>query len=313
MFARTICRNNKPGIKKFLQFNFPYGKKQIVRSFGNNKTKFCFTHDKNNSNTTIGLIIGIIIIGGNILFLNDKNIDQKTNSTNMTTLVEHRIKTTYGYILSGLSITAVSAAGFYKVGFHRVIMRTNPFAYMIISLATSVPLLIGTILVDYHHNKLTKQILWTGFNINMAGLFCIIGSFGGPIITQAILATGCIVGGFSLVVSKIEQKSLQKIETPLGVGLGIVIATGIGNIFFPVPLLYNISLYGGLLIHCGFTMTNTQKLVKSAQNNSKFDPINESFQIYLNTLNIFIRIIQILVKLNINKNINKNIKKNIKK
>lgn len=209
-------------------------------------------------------------------------------------LIRDRVKKTYAYVLGGLTITGASAVGMFKAGLPKVIMRTNPWLYLGISLATSIPLMIGTMVTDYDSNPVLKHALWTGFNVSMAGGLCTVGLLGGPLIAQAMLATGCVVGGLSLVASKAKPGSLEQYDGVMGVGLGVVVAAGLGSMIFPMPLLHSISLYGGLAVFSGLTMTDTQKLLRHAETSCVYDPIDESLGIYLDTLNIFIRVVQIL-------------------
>lgn len=43
-----------------------------------------------------------------------------------------------------------------------------------------------------------------------------------------------------------------------------------------------------------YLLYDTQKIVHKAENDNEFDPINESLEIYLDAINIFIRIVSIL-------------------
>merc|ERR1712203_570678 len=90
---------------------------------------------------------------------------------------------------------------------------------------------------------------------------------------------------------------------PLAMGFGVVFMASIGSAFLPPTTLgaglYSISLYGGLVLFSGFMLYNTQKIIHRAENHSKYsmqkyDPVNNSVGIYLDTINIFIRIAQIL-------------------
>jgi FtsH-binding integral membrane protein len=63
--------------------------------------------------------------------------------------------------------------------------------------------------------------------------------------------------------------------------------------------VYSLALYGGLILFGGFMLYDTQKIIYRAERHpvygaGKFDPINSSLGIYADTLNIFIRIAQIL-------------------
>jgi FtsH-binding integral membrane protein len=67
--------------------------------------------------------------------------------------------------------------------------------------------------------------------------------------------------------------------------------------------VYSLALYGGLILFGGFMLYDTQKIIYRAERHptygaAKFDPINNSIGIYADTLNIFIRIAQILAMQN---------------
>lgn len=91
---------------------------------------------------------------------------------------------------------------------------------------------------------------------------------------------------------------------PLAIGLGVVFASSVGSMFLPATTalgagLYSMSLYGGLLLFSAFLLYDTQRIVHKAENHpnygvQKFDPVNAAMSIYMDTLNIFIRIVSIL-------------------
>lgn len=91
---------------------------------------------------------------------------------------------------------------------------------------------------------------------------------------------------------------------PLGMGLGVVIASSLGSMFLPPTTalgagLYAITLYGGLILFSGFLLYDTQRIIVQAERYPTFgvtpyDPVNASLSIYMDTLNIFIRIATIL-------------------
>ena len=63
--------------------------------------------------------------------------------------------------------------------------------------------------------------------------------------------------------------------------------------------VYSLALYGGLILFGGFLLYDTQKIIYKAERHplygaGKYDPINSSIGIYADTINIFIRIAQIL-------------------
>lgn len=80
-------------------------------------------------------------------------------------------------------------------------------------------------------------------------------------------------------------------------------AANIGALFLPPTSvvgagLHSVVLYGGLLLFSAFLLYDTQKIIKKAQATPvyghAFDPINESMGIYLDTINIFMRMVIIM-------------------
>jgi len=89
-------------------------------------------------------------------------------------------------------------------------------------------------------------------------------------------------------------------------GFGVVFASSLASAFLPPTTalgagVASLSLYGGLILFGGFILYDTQKIIHRAENHPNYgfglkpyDPVNNSIGIYVDTLNIFIRIAQIL-------------------
>ena len=77
--------------------------------------------------------------------------------------------------------------------------------------------------------------------------------------------------------------------------LTLLIFCGIIEIFFPIKLLYLISLYGGLIIFCLYLLYDVQLLVGNRIRKFKEDDyILAAINIYLDIIGIFIRILAIV-------------------
>ena len=77
----------------------------------------------------------------------------------------------------------------------------------------------------------------------------------------------------------------------LGAGLGGLVAIGIANIFLQSNALFNIWLYGGLALFLGFTMYDMKEVQNRAKRSVYFDPMSQSVGVYLDFVNIFIRLL----------------------
>lgn len=91
----------------------------------------------------------------------------------------------------------------------------------------------------------------------------------------------------------------------LAAGLSVVCLASIGSMVVPatapsaLSVLEYVSLYGGLAIFAGVLLFDTQKIVanaEKAQHAQTLSSIDESINIYLDTMQIFVRILTLLIK-----------------
>ena len=86
-------------------------------------------------------------------------------------------------------------------------------------------------------------------------------------------------------------------------GLVAVCLASVGSVLLPatavraVSVMHNVSLYGGLVVFSGLVLWDTKKIIAHAENVSdarQLSPINESLGIYLDFINLFVRILAIM-------------------
>lgn len=81
----------------------------------------------------------------------------------------------------------------------------------------------------------------------------------------------------------------------LGMGLGGMIGIGLLGMFYPSQALFNIWLYGGLVLFSAFVLYDTQKIIVNAKRLPYYDPINQSLGIYLDSIMLFERFLIIFM------------------
>merc|ERR1712228_329153 len=141
-----------------------------------------------------------------------------------------------------------------------------------------------TMSIDYNSSPIAKHIAWAAVN-GLVGL-SMVGLCG-------------IVGGMSTAAMVSPTDWALQMGPYLGVGLGLVIAASLGGMFFPSSsLLMNVSLYGGLGLFGLMTAHDAQRVLHDAQVAGQFDPVSEQMGLYLDTINIFVRVVQILMMSN---------------
>lgn len=209
-------------------------------------------------------------------------------------MIRTRVGKTYGYLTCSLGMTAAVAVAGFRKGWAIRIASMNPYVFAGCSILGCMVTMAG-IQMTPMENYPVKLAFWAGLNGLMGASLIPLGAIGGPLVTQAAMITACIVGSLSAVAACAPGDEFLSMGPMLGCGLGVVIAASLGQMFFPASsLLHNVALYGGLGIFGLFICYDTQKILYHAQMDSHYDPINRQLGIYMHTLNIFIRVAQIL-------------------
>lgn len=282
-----------------LQFKLKSGLFQLnKRNFSSevswNIPKFEENPNKFNQKLGYGLTITILSFFGFSIY-NDVWKSKNNEATLFENQPEKRLKLTYAYLLSSLSLTSISLLFLTKTNL-LAINRKIPLIYLFISLSLMIITLVRTLQLDYKTQAIKKHGYWLMFNITVAANLISIGKYvGSPLIAQAFLVTGCLVGGLSIVGMKITDENARYLRAFLGIGIGIITGATLGYLFFPIPWFYSIFLYGGLITFNSSTIIHTDLLIKNAKNKKEFDPLLESLGLYLDFIQIFARIFELLI------------------
>lgn len=123
---------------------------------------------------------------------------------------------------------------------------------------------------------------------------------------KAFVLTCAVFASFSLaaLVTR-ERKFLYLYGTCCSLLFGLLVLSLL-NLFFRSPFLDNVWLYGGLLLFSVFVAVDTQMIIQRAlQGNS--DSVMSALDLFLDALNIFVRIMIILGRNKKNSNSNQSI------
>ncbi|XP_012887522.1 PREDICTED: growth hormone-inducible transmembrane protein [Dipodomys ordii] len=158
--------------------------------------------------------------------------------------------------------------------------------------------------ISYHQNKGPKHLAWLLHSGVMGAVVAPLTILGGPLLIRAAWYTAGIVGGLSTVAMCAPSEKFLNMGAPLGVGLGLVFVSSLGSMFLAPntvagATLYSVAMYGGLVLFSMFLLYDTQKVVKRAEGTplygqNRYDPINSMLGIYMDTLNIFMRVASML-------------------
>eukprot|EP00051_Salpingoeca_urceolata_P032183 m.14569 g.14569 ORF g.14569 m.14569 type:complete len:346 (+) comp4844_c1_seq1:335-1372(+) len=210
--------------------------------------------------------------------------------------VRERVGATFRAFGTGVVFTAVAATAFFRSG---VAFRVAQFGLpgILGSFAVTLVSMAAVHMVPYE-NTLAKYGTLALFN-SMIGLsISPMLVLGGPLILKAAVYTAGIVGSLAFVAANSPSEKFLWMAGPLSMGLGAVLVSSLGAAIFPAarvaPLLMNVSLYGGLALFSAFILYDTSVIVRRAQSEPAFDPVSASIGIYMDAVNIFVRVATML-------------------
>ncbi|KAI0405832.1 bax inhibitor family protein [Xylaria palmicola] len=251
------------------------------------------------------LVMGGAIFGGTVVAINAVFNRETREDGGMPAFERSYLNSTFLHTGLGIGIIGLTARQMVQTGFVYRLMVTNPWAVAIGGLALSFGTMIGTRAID-PDNYVPKYALWTAFNATQAAFIAPLIAFApSALIARAGLYTIAMMGSISFVGATAKQEKYMYIGGPLLAGAALVAVSGFAPMLLPVTavrtlaLTENIWLYGGLAVFGGFTLYDVQKILRHArmaeQGVIKKDPVNESISLELDFLNIFIRMVQILM------------------
>ncbi|CAD5217168.1 unnamed protein product [Bursaphelenchus xylophilus] len=234
--------------------------------------------------------------------------------------VRQRLQTTYAYLAGSLALTA--GAGVAAARSPAILALTSGGGLLVF--IGSMAAIIGTGMLvrslDYEGSKGAKIMAWAVHCGVMGAVLAPLCVVGGPALMRAAWYTAGLVAGLSATAMCAPSEKFLMMGGPLAMGLGVVFVANIGSFFFPPHTALGASLasvvvYGGLILFSMFLLYDTQRIIKKAEHQpfggvqtyynqygqpvqevyqSGFDPINAQLSLYMDILNIFIRMVMIM-------------------
>ncbi|KID84666.1 Bax Inhibitor family protein [Metarhizium guizhouense ARSEF 977] len=251
------------------------------------------------------LLVGGAIFGGTLVAINAVFNRETRDDGGMPLYEREYLNNTFLHTGLGVGIIGLTARQMVQSGFVYRLMVTNPWVVGLGGLALSFATMIGTRSIS-PDNYVPKYALWTAFNATQAAFIAPLLAFVPvPLLARAGLYTAAMMGALSIVGATAKQEKYLYIGGPLLAGAAIVAVSGFAPLLLPVTAVRtlafteNIWLYGGLAVFGGFTLYDVQKVLYHARMAQaglmKRDPVNESISLELDFLNIFVRMVQILM------------------
>ncbi|KAK1794144.1 hypothetical protein P4O66_011049 [Electrophorus voltai] len=218
--------------------------------------------------------------------------------------VKDRIHATYMYFAGSVGLTALSAVAVSRSPALMGLMMRGSWLAIGATFAAMIGAGMLVRSISYEHSPVPKHLAWMLHAGVMGAVIAPLTLLGGPLMVRAAWYTAGIVGGLSTVAMCAPSEKFLSMGGPLAVGFGVVFASSLGSMFLPPTSvfgagLYSVAVYGGLVLFSMFLLYDTQKVIKRAEIHpiyavQKYDPINACMGIYVDTLNIFTRLVMIL-------------------
>lgn len=210
-------------------------------------------------------------------------------------VVEHMRKV-YGTLATGIGI----AAGASMFAMATPLVGIHP---LIPGLGAMVPLL-GLMYTNKHtHSQTLRAGLFAAFTglsgVSMAPLLKIAMGISATIVPQALLITCGLFGTMTALSLVAKPGAMLRLGVPLGGGLLVLMAAGIGAAFCPVtsawyPLLHNVYMYGGLMLFTAYVAYDTQVMIDEFEQGED-DHIRHAVNLFINAKGIFMRVLSLLM------------------
>lgn len=167
--------------------------------------------------------------------------------------------------------------------------------------------MINKTIIQYSENDPARLIsyagLVTGFGITMVPMVTICNAVSPLILPLSVLLSTFVFGGSSLFAYYKPNKSLLKYQAPLMGALMGFVGIGIVSLFSTLLLgpnifsniWFNVDMYGGILLFSGINAMDTHKAIEMYESKNP-DHLGCATNLYLNFMNILVRIMAILSK-----------------
>jgi len=196
----------------------------------------------------------------------------------------------YGTMTAGLGLAAVGA----------LVGGMMP-GLAVVGMLGSIAGIIGMMFTN-PENVTLRQNLFLGIS-SLVGLSIapLVAASAPGVVFAAALGTSAIFGGFSLAALKAKRATFLKFGGPLLGGLFMLVGCSIASLVLPLVgvtspailgALFNVNLYGGLILFSIFISYDTQRMIEAYRAGNR-DHVSPALSMFLNIINIFIRLLRI--------------------
>jgi len=234
-------------------------------------------------------------------------IDGFFNSFN--TKFEAPIRSHLKSVYACLAMTIVSAAAGAYTHLFTNLLRGGGLLYGLLGMGLALGLYATP---DNGKNRPTRMALLLGFaffsGLGTGPLLDMALRINPSLIPNAFLLSGAIFACFSGAALFAPDGQYLYLGGTLLSGLSTLFWLGFLNIFFQSQLIFQVYLWGGLLVFCGFIMWDTQMIIEKRRRGDR-DFIAHSLDLFIDFMQVFRKIMILLMQKEQRENGDKNKKR----
>ncbi|KDO34262.1 hypothetical protein SPRG_22076 [Saprolegnia parasitica CBS 223.65] len=137
--------------------------------------------------------------------------------------------------------------------------------------------------------------LATCWGANLGGLVQHALATDASIVAMAFVGSTIVFGCFTLSALLERRRTYLFLGAFAGSAILGLVLVALVNVFVRSAAMYSLELYGGLLLFCFYVLFDTQLIVEKASSGDD-DVVGHAFELFLDFLNLFVRILIILLK-----------------
>jgi len=195
-----------------------------------------------------------------------------------------------------LTMTIMSAAAGAYVHLFTNLLRGGGILYALLSMGLVMGLMATP---DNGKNRSTRMGLLLAFaffsGLGTGPLLDMAIRINPSIIPNAFMLSGMIFACFSGAALFAPDGQYLYLGGTLMSGLSALFWMGLMNLFFQSQLIFQVYLWGGLLIFCGFIMWDTQVIIEKRKRGDR-DFIKHSLDLFIDFMQVFRRVIILLMQ-----------------
>ncbi|XP_037078156.1 bax inhibitor 1-like [Pollicipes pollicipes] len=115
------------------------------------------------------------------------------------------------------------------------------------------------------------------------------------LIPTAFLMTSAVFVSFTLAALYARRAQFLFLGGILGSGLSMMLMLSLANLFFKSRMIFQLELYGGLLLFCGFILYDTQLIIERRRRGDK-DYVWHALMLFVDLVDVFRHILVILMQ-----------------